>query len=91
MAGWMLDTNAASAVIKGRSPELDRQIAGASVCISVITEAELRFGLVRRQAQSALVRSKLQGAHFPVQGSLAHAEFGREFVPVPGETTQHTR
>lgn len=57
MAGWMLDTNAASAVIKSRSPELDRRIAGASVCISVITEAELRFGIVRRRAQSALVRT----------------------------------
>lgn len=44
----MLDTNAISALVKGRAGELSNTLEHRSFCISVITEAELRFGLARR-------------------------------------------
>jgi len=46
----MLDTDIASYVIKGRSPEIAvklRTIVPAMVCVSVITRAELMYGLKR--------------------------------------------
>jgi len=52
----MLDTNAASAVIKGAAPTLDKRLAAGATCISVVTEAELRFGLARRPERTALAR-----------------------------------
>lgn len=45
---FMLDTNALSAVMKGRSSGLDQRLSKARFCISVVTEAEIRFGLARR-------------------------------------------
>jgi tRNA(fMet)-specific endonuclease VapC len=48
--GFMLDTNTASALIKNLSPGLRDRIAAtpvAHVCISAVTEGELRFGLAR--------------------------------------------
>ncbi len=48
---YMLDTNAASYVIKGTYPAIRRRLARvpmASVCVSAITEAELLFGVARR-------------------------------------------
>ena len=48
---YMLDTNIASYVIKGNRPSVDRMLGRVGpecVCISVITEAELRFGTARR-------------------------------------------
>ena len=53
----MLDTNAASAYIRGQSEALDRLLAGQPLCISVITEAELRYGLARKPQATALARS----------------------------------
>jgi tRNA(fMet)-specific endonuclease VapC len=44
----MLDTNALSAVMKARSTALDERLANERFCISVVTEAEIRFGLARR-------------------------------------------
>ncbi len=44
----MLDTNAVSAIIKDRAKSLSATLNERPSCISVITEAELRFGLVRR-------------------------------------------
>ena len=44
----MLDTNALSAVMKARSPDLDLRLSIAPFCISVVTEGEIRFGLARR-------------------------------------------
>jgi len=46
----MLDTNTISHLLKGHS-EVAKQLAAkpiAAVCISVITEGELRFGLAKR-------------------------------------------
>ena len=45
---YMLDTNIASYLIKGNAPHLEnhiRTIPVEQVCISVITQAELRYGL----------------------------------------------
>lgn len=47
----MLDTNAASRLIRNPSPADEARLTGASVpaaCISAITEGELRFGLAKR-------------------------------------------
>jgi len=55
----MLDTNTVSHIIKGRPPLVrERLIATpmAEVCISAITEGELRFGLARRPDAANLGR-----------------------------------
>ena len=47
----MLDTNAASHVIKGTFPKIRAKLSVvpmASVCISTVTEAELLFGAARK-------------------------------------------
>lgn len=49
----MLDTDIASYVIKGRSPEVETKlmaIVPSMVCISAVTRAELMFGLKRLPA-----------------------------------------
>lgn len=56
MAELMLDTNAVSALAKGRAPSLATRLDEQAYCISVITEAELRFGLVRRPMNANLRR-----------------------------------
>ncbi len=48
----MLDTDIASYIIKGRSPTIEARLTALhpfAVCISVITRAELLFGLKRLQ------------------------------------------
>lgn len=52
----MLDTNAVSAIIKDRAKTLSAILNERSSCISVITEAELRFGLARRAINADLRR-----------------------------------
>ncbi len=59
----MLDTNALSAVAKGQAEILTERLRTTPFCISVITEAELRYGLARRPAST-----KLRGI---VEGLLA--------------------
>lgn len=54
---YLLDTNVASYVIKGNVPHVREhllQVPIAEVGISVITEAELRFGLERRSNAARL-------------------------------------
>jgi tRNA(fMet)-specific endonuclease VapC len=54
---YLLDTNAVSYVIKGNFPRVRERLLKvpmAEVGISVITEAELRFGLARRPEASNL-------------------------------------
>ena len=49
-ARYLLDTNIASAVIKKQNPSVDERLERVEMdqlAISVITEAELRFGLAR--------------------------------------------
>jgi len=52
----MLDTNAVSAIVKGQAKLLSTSLNDRPFCISVITEAELRFGLVRRAVNADLRR-----------------------------------
>jgi hypothetical protein len=46
----MLDTNAASAVTKRQATTLTTVLAAKPFCLLVMTEAEMRYGLARRQA-----------------------------------------
>ena len=50
----MLDTNAISALVKGRAPALTALLGARPFCISVITEAEMRYGLARRPLNADL-------------------------------------
>jgi tRNA(fMet)-specific endonuclease VapC len=52
----MLDTNAVTAIIKDRANSLNSILNERSSSISVITEAELRFGLARRAVNADLRR-----------------------------------
>ena len=52
----MLDTNAVSALVKGQASRLAALLDKQAFCISVITEAELRFGLARRPVNPDLRR-----------------------------------
>src|SRR4030067_693932 len=52
----MLDTNAVTAIIKDSSKTLSAILNERPFCISVITEAELRFGLARRAVNIELRR-----------------------------------
>ena len=48
---YLLDTNTVSYLITGRPPEVRRRIAGVGLeatAISVVTEAELMYGLARK-------------------------------------------
>jgi tRNA(fMet)-specific endonuclease VapC len=50
MTLYLLDTNIASAIIKGNSPAVDRRLVKvpmAQLAISAVTEGELRFGAAR--------------------------------------------
>lgn len=53
----MLDTDAASYLIKGKSPAIEGRLAALApsmVCISVMTRAELQYGLKRLPADHRL-------------------------------------
>lgn len=55
---YMLDTNAVSTLIRGRvSPELQNLLMEHCACVSVITEAELRFGVRRRPDATRLAKA----------------------------------
>src|SRR5215475_8255844 len=55
---YLLDTNTLSYIAKGKSAEARARLQAVphkdAVCISAITEAELRYGLARRPAAHAL-------------------------------------
>ena len=54
----MLDTNAASTLIRGRAgPALQTLMTEQGACISVITEAEVRFGVKRRPDATRLAKA----------------------------------
>ena len=53
----MLDTDTASYLIKGKSPTIESRLATlvpSMVCISVMTRAELQYGLTRLPAEHRL-------------------------------------
>lgn len=52
----MLDTNTVSALVKGQAFGLATRLDEQNFCISVITEAELLFGLARRPINANLRR-----------------------------------
>lgn len=55
---YMLDTNAASTLIRGRiGATLQSLLVERDACISVITEAELRFGVTRRPDATRLAKA----------------------------------
>ncbi|MBI4755725.1 MAG: type II toxin-antitoxin system VapC family toxin [Betaproteobacteria bacterium] len=55
---YMLDTNAASELIRGRvGAALQSLLVERDACISVITEAELRFGVTRRPDATRLAKA----------------------------------
>ena len=78
----MLDTSIASAIISQRV-DLDRrleQLAQADWCISAITRAELKFGVIRRPAATKLARlvdGFLQAARTEPFDERAADEHGR--------------
>jgi tRNA(fMet)-specific endonuclease VapC len=54
---YLLDTNTVSYVIKGNFPQVRQRLLKvpmAEIGISVVTEAELRFGLARKPGASSL-------------------------------------
>lgn len=53
---WMLDTNTVSHILKGNPQALKNlsRTPMANVCISVITEGELRFGIAKRPQATRL-------------------------------------
>ena len=56
----MLDTNTASYIIKGKPGCVRSHLAKApmsSICISVITEAELRHGVARKKGATQLAKA----------------------------------
>lgn len=56
MIRHLLDTNAVSHALRGHPRLLERltTVSMASLCVSVVTEAELRFGLARRPEATRL-------------------------------------
>jgi tRNA(fMet)-specific endonuclease VapC len=55
---YMLDTNAASTLIRGRvGAALQSLLVERDACISVITEGELRFGVTRRPDATRLAKA----------------------------------
>jgi tRNA(fMet)-specific endonuclease VapC len=79
---FMLDTNIASFIIRGGTPTLMNRLQAhpvTSVCISAITEAELRYGLARRPGATALqaaVRAFLLHVEALAWDSEAAARYG---------------
>lgn len=54
---YMLDTMTASHLIRGKDPGLDKKVSQTGVgniCVSAMTEAELRFGCLQRPNKTEL-------------------------------------
>jgi tRNA(fMet)-specific endonuclease VapC len=55
---WMLDTNTVSYIVRGTSPAARDRLDGLKInevgCISVVTEAEIRYGLAKKPPSPAL-------------------------------------
>jgi tRNA(fMet)-specific endonuclease VapC len=60
----MVDTNTVSYIVKGNSPAARTRLAGLQpseiACISVITEAELRYGLAK-STRASILRPAIEG------------------------------
>ena len=81
---YLLDTNTLSYIAKGNSPaaraRLESLRAGEIVCISSITEAEVRYGLAKRPQAHAL-HAAIDGLLFKLRilpwGSKEAAAYGK--------------
>jgi tRNA(fMet)-specific endonuclease VapC len=66
----MMDTNTVSYIVKGKSPAARAKLASLQDdeigCISIITEAELQYGLAKSPNATAL-RSSLEGFFAKIQ------------------------
>lgn len=80
----MLDTNALTAVLKARSPMLDRRLTHGPLCISVVTEDEIRFGLVHR-AQKAGFPKLVHEALRRIDIRPWTSTTARQYVPLRAE------
>ena len=67
---YMIDTNTVSYIVKGKSPAARTKLAGLREgeigCISIITEAELQYGLAKSLNAHSL-RSALEGFFAKIQ------------------------
>ncbi len=67
---YMIDTNIVSYIIKGKSPASRAKLAtlthGDIACISVITEAEIQFGLAQNPS-ATLLRSAVEAFFAKIQ------------------------
>jgi tRNA(fMet)-specific endonuclease VapC len=78
---FMLDTDTSSYVIKGSAPAVDARLRGLDVmqvCISAVTRAELRFGVLRLRGANRLaanVERFLSGVHTLPWDEIAADEF----------------
>lgn len=76
----MLDTNAVSALVKGQADGLSKTLEQRAFCISVITEAELRFGLARRPVNAdlrSIVENLLLAADIRAWNSTCAERYGQ--------------
>ena len=66
----MIDTNIVSYIVKGKSPASRAKLAnlkpGEVACISVITEAEIQYGLAKNP-NATVLRSALEGFFAKIQ------------------------
>jgi len=80
---YLLDTNTSSYAIKGNIPRVRQRLlrhAPDEIAVSVITEAELRFGVERHPAAARLrigVEAFLASVQVLVWHSSAAVEYGR--------------
>jgi len=54
---WMLDTNTVSYLMRDNTGEMSKKLGEydiSSICISVVTEAELRYGIEKKPAATQL-------------------------------------
>lgn len=75
----MLDTNAVSALVKGQADSLSKTLEQRPFCISVITEAELRFGLARRPVNTdlrSIIENLLRATDIRPWNSACAARYG---------------
>jgi len=75
----MLDTHAVSALVKGQADRLGNTLEQRAFCISVITEADLRFGLARRPVNAdlrSIIESLLRATDIRPWNATCAARYG---------------
>ena len=91
---YLLDTNTLSYIVKGKSKaarvRLESLRAGETVCISSITEAEVRYGLAKRP-QAQRLHAAIDALFFKLQilpwGSKEAAAYGKLRAKLEAEGT----